>query len=383
MDGICTLCTQFYLTLPDRPLPSYPNMRSMRRVMRSWLKLPGQDGIDQLHDATRAWFWEANTSTSSDVSSDAGSDASSNIAPPFTSANIATMSRHDYSDSSGTTTSSDASSDASSNITPPFTSANLAPMSRHDYSDSSDSSDSSGSANVKVKVELQVKATTVYDPQYYTIAELPFDEDQFQVLYSKYMDSGVVEREMESQTRRGRIRFTTVRKRVRPLIERYPNIHQRITKLELSAQETDSGSDGRSTVLLLLRQLQYFETYPPSLGRGEVAPPFDSCMAPVDLTDGDDPLEVAVMQSIPTSEALTDKEVIDVEAFILDLALTAVDEDTGRPLKRVKLEGGGEAGLATLNLPAATCSDLDEGAARTHAISKLSTCTHTIVITLP
>ena len=63
-----------------------------------------------------------------------------------------------------------------------------------------------------------------------------------------------------------------------------------------------------------------------------MAPAFSSCITPVDLTDGDDPLEVAVMESIPRSEALTDVEVIEVETFIIDLNLVVI---TGSSSPRV------------------------------------------------
>ena len=145
------------------------------------------------------------------------------------------------------------------------------------------------------------------------------------------MEHKTMEGEMESRTRRGPIRFTTVRKPLRPIIERYPTIHQRIT--ELLEEETQVNLD---LVLLYLRQLQYFETYPPSFGRGEVAPAFSSCITPVDLADGD-PLEVAVMESIPKSEALTDVEVIEVENFIIDLNLVVIKPE-GR--KRQRTDAG-------------------------------------------
>ena len=174
-------------------------------------------------------------------------------------------------------------------------------------------------------------AGPAYDLEYHALAQLNYDQEQYDVLYSKYMEHKTMEGEMESRTRRGPIRFTTVRKPLRPMIERYPTIHQRIT--ELLEEETQVNLD---SVLLYLRQLQYFETYPPSFGRGEVAPAFSSCITPVDLADGD-PLEVAVMESIPKSEALTDVEVIEVENFIINLNLVVIKPE-GR--KRQRTDAG-------------------------------------------
>ena len=80
-----------------------------------------------------------------------------------------------------------------------------------------------------MKEEPGVKAG--YDPQYYKIAELPFNRVEYDALYSKYFDRKMMEGEMESQTRQGTIRFSLVRNRLDPLIWRYPNIHRRINAL--------------------------------------------------------------------------------------------------------------------------------------------------------
>ena len=167
--------------------------------------------------------------------------------------------------------------------------------------------------NGKGKAEETLRAR---HPQYYEIAQLPYDDDQYELLYHKYMDGKEIEREMESETRSRTIRFSTVRKWVTPLIERYPSVAQRVR--HLLTEDTDKS---KAEVLLLLRQLQYFEAFPPSLGGDAPPPTFDSCMHPIDLSDlaeGEDPMEVAVRQSITRAEALSDEVVIDVDSFIID-----------------------------------------------------------------
>ena len=66
---------------------------------------------------------------------------------------------------------------------------------------------------VKVKVEAASDgASTVArsrcDPTYHALAQLSYDSCEYDILYSKYMDKKWMESEMESQTRRGSIRFS-------------------------------------------------------------------------------------------------------------------------------------------------------------------------------
>ena len=84
-------------------------------------------------------------------------------------------------------------------------------------------------------------AGPAYDPGYHALAQLSYDQKQYDVLYSKYMEHKTMEREVDRQTRLGTLLFSTVRKTLRPMIERYPTIHQRIT--ELLEEETQVNLD--------------------------------------------------------------------------------------------------------------------------------------------
>ena len=160
---------------------------------------------------------------------------------------------------------------------------------------------------------------------YAEFSELPFEETLYEQLLMFWCEPHGASLHAESMTRQGTIRQSVKRRLLPARITRFGKLQERLEWHRKRGEHDEA--------LLILRQLQYFMRFPPSLGGAR--PPWHHCIAPdvVDLSDesADDlngdgdglPLEAALPPEAPEEVA-----VIDVENFILDLNLRVVKNES-------------------------------------------------------